>query len=115
MDHRLDLRAPINMLLNKFVDGTPRVCRASNISRSGLLLHKLLEPELPQSVVGLQFQLPGQDRIITAAGRVVYEHPWLRALGVRFTNLADEHRALIEHYILDALDWKRALEGARAG
>jgi hypothetical protein len=109
MDHRLDLRTRCDMLLNKYVDGVPHVCRATNISRGGLFLHRLLEPTMHERMVGLQFQLPGQERIITAAGKIVYEHPWMRATGVRFTNLSDDHRALIERYILDQIDWRRAL------
>src|SRR5262245_66433287 len=96
MDHRLDLRAPCDILLNKYVAGTPHVCRASNISRGGMLVHKLLEPERKGiEVVGLQFQLPGQDRMITAAGRIVFPHQWIRATGLRFANLSDEHGGLI--------------------
>jgi hypothetical protein len=113
MDHRLELRAPVDILLNKYIDGIPHVCRATNLSRGGMLVHKLLEPEKNATEVGLQFQLPGEDRIITAAGRVVYQHKWLRASGVRFTNLAVEHRELIERFILSQLDWKRALREAR--
>jgi len=116
MDHRLDLRASVDMLLNKYVAGTPHVCRASNISRGGMLVHKLLEPEREGiEVVGLQFQLPGQDRVITAAGRIVFQHNWLRATGIRFTNLSDDHRGLIERYILDHVDWKRALGEMNSG
>lgn len=116
MDHRLELRAPVDMLLNKYVAGTPHVCRASNISRGGMLIHKLLEPEKNGiEVVGLQFQLPNSDRIITAAGRIVFEHPWIRATGIRFTNLSEEHRGLIERYILDRVDWKRALGEMKSG
>jgi PilZ domain len=116
MDHRLEFRAPIDMLLNKYVAGTPHVCRASNISRGGILIHKLLEPERKDvEVVGLQFELPGSGHVITAAGRIVFEHPWIRATGIRFTNLADDHRALIERYILDRVDWKGALGALKSG
>ena len=115
LDHRLDLRVPIDMLLNKYIAGMPHVCRASNISRGGMLVHKLLEPESRTDLVGLQFQLPGQDRIITAAGRIVYQHQWVRATGVRFTNLSEEHRELVERYILDRMDWKRVLGEEQTG
>lgn len=102
IDHRRDSRTPIDMLLNKYVAGIPYLCRATNLSEGGMLVHKLLEPELGTShVVGLQFELPGHDRIVTAAGRVVYDHPWLRAVGVRFTNLSADHRTLIRQYLLD--------------
>jgi hypothetical protein len=98
------------MLLNKYVSGTPHVCRASNISRGGMLVHRLLEPEREGiEVVGLQFQLPGQDRVVTGAGRIVFRHPWLSATGICFTSLSKEHRELIERYILDHVDWNGAL------
>jgi hypothetical protein len=110
LDQRLEYRASCDMLLNKYVDGTPHVCRASNISRGGMLVHRLLEPERADvHLVGLQFQLPGQERIITAAGCIVFEHPWQRATGIRFTNLSDEHRTLIERFILTQVDWRDAL------
>jgi hypothetical protein len=101
-DHRFDCRASIDMLLNKFVAGMPHACRATNISRGGLLVCKLLEPERQGvELVGLQFQLPGQDEIITASGQVIYSHPWIRASGIRFISLADDHRKLIDRYILE--------------
>jgi c-di-GMP-binding flagellar brake protein YcgR len=114
IDQRLDFRAPLDILLNKYVGGIPHVCRATDISRGGMLIHRLLEPEMAGHDVGLQFQLPGQDRIITAAGRVVYQHPQLPAMGVQFTNLSERHRRMIERYVLDQIDWIKALGGVRA-
>ena len=109
-EQRTEARAPIDILLNKFVSGVPYLCRASNISQGGMLLHKLLEPEqqvLPP-VIGLQFELPGYDRVLTAAATVVYEHPYMRAVGVRFTSLADDHRRLIQRYLLESAYRKSA-------
>jgi hypothetical protein len=104
-DRRLDFRVPVDFLLNKYVKGRPYLCRAANISRCGLLVERIFEPELAQQRIGLQFQLPDTDRVITCAGRVLYDHEWLPANGVAFTAISEDHQALIDHFILEHLDW----------
>ena len=39
------------------------------------------------------------------AGRVLYDHEWLPANGVAFTAISEDHQALIDHFILEHLDW----------
>lgn len=104
-DQRIDFRVPVDLLLNKYVRGRPYVAKATNISRRGLLVHRLFEPENTERTVGLQFILPGTDRVITCAGRVVYDHEWLDAHGVHFTHIAPEHQALLDEYLLRNLQW----------
>jgi hypothetical protein len=105
-DQRIDFRIPVDLLLNKYINGRPYLARASNISRRGLLLHRVLEPGAQQDrTVGLQFVLPGSDRVITCAGRVVYKHSSMAAHGVEFTHVDPEHQQLIDDFILDNLDW----------
>ena len=104
-DHRYDRRVPIDILLNKYVKGRPYLCRATNISRRGLLVHRIHEPQLPETHIGLQFQLPGDDRVITCAGQITYEHSWLTASGIRFTSVAPEHQQLIDSFIMSQLRW----------
>jgi len=104
-DQRTDFRVEIDILLNKYVEGRPHLARASNISRRGLLLHRLFEPRNKQDAVGLQFQLPGTHKVITCAGRVVYTHPWLEAQGVEFTHIEPEHQRLIDDYLIGQLRW----------
>ncbi len=103
-DKRRERRSPINILLNKYVDGEPHVCRAVNLSRGGMLLYKVFEPDLPQGEVSLEFQLPGSSRILRADGQTFAEHRWARAHGVRFMRMADEDKELIERFLRGELD-----------
>jgi hypothetical protein len=108
-DKRIDFRIPVDFLLNKYIKGRPYVSRASNMSRCGVLLHKVFEPIHADTQIGLQFQLPGTDRVITCAGRVLYDHTHMEANGVVFTNVAPEHQAIIDEFILKHLDWASLL------
>lgn len=102
-DKRKKSRAPIDIYLNKFVSGVPYMVHAEDISRDGLGLSRLLEPEHAAKRVGLQFQLPGSEEVIYAEGEVVRE--WLgpdakqEGAGVRFTLLTDRHRRMIGDYV----------------
>jgi hypothetical protein len=98
-DNRRDRRQPLDILLNKYIDGDPHVCRAVNVSRGGMLLYKVFEPDVAHSDVSLEFQLPGSPRIIRADGVLFSEHQWARAHGVRFTRMADEDRDLLDRYL----------------
>jgi hypothetical protein len=98
-ESRRDRRVPIDILLNKYVDGDPHLCRAVNLSPGGMLLYKVFEPDMPQSEVSLEFQLPGSQRILRVDGITLAEHRWARAHGVRFTRMSDEDAQLIERYL----------------
>jgi hypothetical protein len=98
-DNRRDRRMPLNILLNKYIDGEPHVCRAVNVSRGGMLLYKVFEPDVAHTEVSLEFQLPGSARVLRADGVTLAEHRWARAHGVRFTAMADEDRDLIDRYL----------------
>jgi hypothetical protein len=90
---------PIDILLNKYIDGEPHTCRAVNISRGGMLLYKVFEPDVAHSEVSLEFQLPGSLRILRVDGVVLSEHRWARAHGVRFTRMSDDDRQLMEQFL----------------
>jgi len=98
-DQRQNRRQPLNVLLNKYVEGEAHVCRALNLSRGGMLLYKVFEPDVDYSEVSLEFQLPGSPRVLRADGVALAEHRWARAHGVRFTKMADEDKELIERYL----------------
>lgn len=95
-------RIPVDIILNKYIKGRPYLCRASNLGPGGLLVHRVREPRSPETRVGLQFQLPGDDRVITCAGEIVFEHEWAEASGIRFTSMAPEHRALLDEFLARA-------------
>jgi hypothetical protein len=98
-DSRSERRMPVDILLNKYIDGEPHTCRAVNISRGGMLLYKIFEPDVDQSEVSLEFQLPGSNRILRIDGVLLAEHKWARANGVRFTRMSDDDQQLLDKYL----------------
>lgn len=106
---RTTARVPVDILLNKFIKGRPYLCRATNLSRTGLLVQRIREPWNHENHVGLQFQLPGEDRVITCAGQIIYEHEWMSANGIEITCIAPEHQKLIDQFLIRQLDWAAQL------
>lgn len=98
-DRRTNRRAPIDVFANRFLDGYPYLCRASDISRQGMRLHRFNEPEARNQYLGLQFQLPGSSEILTASGEVVFRDEGQRTLGVRFTHLPPAVAAAIDRFV----------------
>ncbi|MBE2250248.1 MAG: PilZ domain-containing protein [Myxococcus sp.] len=96
-------RVSLDIYLNKYVAGVPYMARSSDISREGLGLAHLIEPQMAGKRVGLQFQLPGSEEVIYAEGEVVRE--WLdmdreeEGSGVRFTLLTERHRRMIDQFV----------------
>ena len=87
------------MLLNKYLKGRPYLCRATNLSTEGVLVKGILEPQSSDVHVGLQFQLPGTDQVITCSGQVVREHGWETTYGIHFRSLNKENRQKIQQYV----------------
>jgi hypothetical protein len=101
-DRRYDTRVNVDLLINRFLNGHPYMCRMTNISRTGARLVPILEPAMRDAprFVGLQFQLPGRDEIVTASGEMILEGaPANRAVGVRFTNLPPDSAWAIEAFL----------------
>ncbi len=102
-DKRLERRVPIDILLNKYVDGEPHTCRAVNLSHGGMLLYRIFEPvfsaEVASKPVSIEFQLPGNPHVLRMDGVVLSEYPAARAHGVRFTHVSAEDRDLIDRYL----------------
>ncbi|MCB9557649.1 MAG: PilZ domain-containing protein [Deltaproteobacteria bacterium] len=104
-DQRLDFRVDVDFLLNKYIDGKPYLCRATNISRCGLRVERVFEPKHGEEAIGLQFQLPGTDRIITCSGRIAHQAATDHADGITLEAVAPEHQEMIDDFILKRLDW----------
>ena len=96
---RRQRRVGVDILINKYIDGEPHVCRAVNVSAGGMLLYKVFEPDVDQEEVSLEFQLPGSQRVLRCDGVTLAEHKWARAHGVRFTRIASEDRALLDQFL----------------
>ncbi|MBL8911977.1 MAG: PilZ domain-containing protein [Archangium sp.] len=101
-NNRKQSRVALDIYLNKYVAGVPYMTRASDISREGVGLAHLIEPDQAGKRVGLQFQLPGSEEVIYAEGEVVREWADLEnreeGSGVRFTLLTERHRRLIDQF-----------------
>lgn len=102
MNRRNSLRAKVDLLVNRFIDGHPYMCRMTDISPNGARLVPLLEPRNPPRYMGLQFQLPGTDIVLATAGEAMNGSPDAGATGVRFTNLAPASAQAIHHFIASA-------------
>ena len=103
-EKRKTSRVPLDIYLNKYVAGVPYMARTADISREGVALAHLIEPDLNGKRVGLQFQLPGTEEVIYAEGEIVREWAELgkkEGSGIRFTLITERHRRLIDHYVSD--------------
>jgi hypothetical protein len=100
-DLRTSRRVPLDVYLNKFIDGIPFMARAKDISAEGIFLTQLIEPTAAEERIGVQFQLPGTRELIYAEGEIVRDASDGRASGhgVRFTLITDHHRRLIRRFI----------------
>jgi hypothetical protein len=102
-DRRTDSRVHIDVLANRFLGGYPYLCRATDISRRGIRLQRFSGPAMDHRFVGLQFQLPGSEEVITASGEVVFDDEGSRALGIRFTALPERSAMAIERFLSHAV------------
>lgn len=102
-DRRYHERLQLDLLVNRFVNGDPYMCRMTDISRTGARLVPIIEPDMSRAprFMGLQFQLPGRSEILTASGETVTLDGG-RTLGIRFTNLPPDAAWAIEAFLKSA-------------
>jgi len=91
-------RAKTDLFINRFLDGQPQLCRMTNLSRTGARLVPVMGPRRVPKYMGLQFQLPGTDTIITASGEAITADA-ASTVGVRFTNLPPDAARAIEAFL----------------
>jgi PilZ domain len=102
-ERRESHRLPVDVLVNRFIDGYPYLCRATDISRSGMRVVPFIEPrhgpaQGPRSL-GLQFQLPGTEEVLTASGETVFAQDDRGAVGIRFTLLPSGTAACLDRFM----------------
>ena len=99
-DRRQQRRARIDLFVNRFLNGHPYLCRMTNISRSGARIVPIIEPRVSPtpSHMGLQFQLPGRDQVVTASGVAIADGAG-RTIGIRFTNLSSDSASAIDAFM----------------
>jgi hypothetical protein len=98
-DRRYNKRVKVDMFINRFVNGQPYMCRMVDISRTGIRLAPMIEPDGTQapSYMGLQFQLPDRNDILTASGVAITRDD--KTVGVRFTSLPPDSAWAIESFL----------------
>lgn len=98
-DRRAGKRVSVDVLMNRFLDGHPYMCRMLDISRTGARLAPILEPDPDRSprYMGLQFQLPDRDDVLTASGEAIRRGG--KTVGVRFTNLPPDSAWALESFL----------------
>ncbi|MDX2020931.1 MAG: PilZ domain-containing protein [Deltaproteobacteria bacterium] len=96
-DRRVSKRAPVDLFMNRFLGGQPYLCVARDVSHTGMRLRTLLGPQLPNHFVGLQFQLPGSNEVLTASGEVVREGS--EEVSIRFTHMPAASRQALEQFL----------------
>jgi hypothetical protein len=104
-ENRVEDRKSLDVYMNKYIGDDPYMVRSANISPTGIYLHKLIEPDLPEgTMVSLEFQLPTSDEVIWARGTVMRETKrWgTDGLGIWFTIVPQLYRSLIDEYVLAA-------------
>jgi hypothetical protein len=99
MNRRANERAKVDILVNRFIDGHPYVCRVTDISAHGLRLVPLLEPRGDHRFMGLQLQLPGTEAVVTVSAEAVNGVGASDGTGVRFTRLAPESEHAIREFL----------------
>ena len=111
-DRRHQRRAKIDLFVNRFLNGHPYMCRMTDISATGARIIPINEPRIwpAPSHMGLQFQLPGRDEIVTASGVAVAgklgDKPGDklgessgRSFGIRFTNMSPDSASAIAAFM----------------
>ncbi len=99
-DRRYNKRVKVDMLINRFLNGQPYMCRMVDISRTGIAPGRRSSSRTaaaPPSYMGLQFQLPDRTEILTGAGVAITRDG--RTVGVRFTNLPPDAAWAIESFL----------------
>ena len=93
-------RVPVDIYINKMINGVPHLARTRDLSRTGLFLHRLLEPTTPtRARISLEFVLPGTDEVIWADAEVMHGRNTRRGVGLRFLDLTPAQETLIRSFV----------------
>lgn len=94
-------RARIDLLLNKYVSGEPYLVRGLNLSRGGMLIQKVIEPELPQTKVLLELELPDCDDLLFIEGMALQAERSSRTMAIRFLRMTPRDARHIDLFLKD--------------
>ncbi|MBI3073628.1 MAG: PilZ domain-containing protein [Deltaproteobacteria bacterium] len=82
--------------------GEPELCRARDLSESGMYLVKLPRPQIAESrYTWLEFQLPGDERPVRALAELVRarEEPDLAGRALRFKYISPKDKVRVARFL----------------
>jgi hypothetical protein len=110
-DRRDDHRIPLRLFLNEYVRDRLHRAVTSNISPSGLFVHRVQAAGARRLPVGrhdrfvqLEFALPGTGEVIWARGEIRFDEigfDLVHGTGIALTDIASKHQRLIKEYVID--------------
>lgn len=112
---RRNRRVPIDIYINKMINGVPFLARTRDISQDGLYVHRILEPGTPEGAhLAVEFELPGSDEVIWTEAERVHGDPDA-GFGLRFRDLSARQRRLIAEFISGSSGLEPVPIGAAVG
>lgn len=97
---RRNRRVPLDIYVNKMINGVPFLARTRDISRGGVYVHRLIEPEVPPTArIALEFALPGSEEVIWAEALVVHGDDGASGVGLRFVDLTPRQDEILGDFI----------------
>jgi len=102
LDRRGDGRVRVEMFLNQYIHDRPFRALATNISPTGLLIQKLIEPRVPLSrIVSLEFEIPGTGEVVWACAESRFDEldEDFQTSGLTFTRMAGKHERLLREFV----------------
>lgn len=96
MERRLSKRTPVDLMINKYIDGYPYACRAVDISKGGMLIERIREPKHCHDYYPVEIAVPGACDRIWAWTRQIHEKGHRQAL--RFVAIDAFDQAMLDQY-----------------
>ena len=97
MERRVSKRTRVDLLINKYIDGYPYACRVMDISKGGVLLEKMSEPQHDRTYYPVEIAAPGGVDRIWAWTRQVRVSGNRQAL--RFVAMDPFDQVLLDQYV----------------
>lgn len=103
MERRGSPRVRVEMFLNQYIRDLAFRALATNLSPTGLLIQKLLEPSIPLCrVVSVEFEIPGSGEIVWARAEPRFDtlDQSFHISGLTFTGMASKHERLLREFVV---------------
>jgi hypothetical protein len=100
-NRRIEDRARFaGLFVNKYVDGLPHLAKVLDLSAGGMMVRKVLEPELGRSFFAIELGIPWKGERFWIWARCVRDWGDLQAL--RFMGLRTDERARLAEIVAEA-------------